>query len=261
MTPKFELTRRGADGSTLVDDLARDIESRILIGEIPIGSWLRQESLAHDYGVSRTPVREALRKLQASRSVVLVRNRGALVQSQTPREIREAYVVRAELEGLTARLAAERAGTDDIARLVAAEAIFSRAAQELVELARGRKKLELVGHSDWDTANNRFHDAVIEAAGNAQLRRTISDLHRTLPRNLTWTALSEEPSLVEENVQQHERIRRAIERGDPVAARRWMIDHVQRAGELVAGWFEQQLDAALIAEPARVAPDRAPGAL
>lgn len=242
MTPQAHPERTQAAARALVDDLAHDIESRILTGEISIGSWLRQESLAQDYGVSRTPIREALRKLQARRAVVLVRNRGALVQGQTPREVREAYVVRAELEGLTARLAAERAGEDDIARLLEAEGIFRMAARELVALTRGRTEAPLVGHGDWDTANNQFHDAVIEAAGNAQLQRTISNLHRSLPRNLTWTALSEEPSLIEENVQQHQRIREAIERGDPAAARRWMIDHVQRAGELVAGWFEHQLE-------------------
>jgi DNA-binding GntR family transcriptional regulator len=228
------------DGPALVDQLARDIQMRIHQGELPLGSWVRQESLAHDYGVSRTPVREALRKLQASGTVVLVRHRGALVQGQSAREIREAYVVRAELEGLAARLAAENAGPDDLAQLLDAENLFRVAVEEFLELAAsaGADEAPLVG--TWDEANNRFHDAVIGAAGNDRLRGTIVELHRSIPRNLTWTALSEEPTLVEENVQQHKRIREAIERGDPQAARRWMIDHVRRAGELVAGWFEHQ---------------------
>jgi DNA-binding GntR family transcriptional regulator len=228
------------DGPALVDQLARDIQMRIHMGELPLGSWVRQESLAHDYGVSRTPVREALRKLQASGTVVLVRHRGALVQGQSAREIREAYVVRAELEGLAARLAAENAGPDDLAQLLDAENLFRVAAQEFIDLAAsaGTDEARLV--STWDEANNRFHEAVIGAARNDRLRSTIVELHRSIPRNLTWTALSEEPTLVEENVQQHTRIREAIERADPHAARRWMIDHVCRAGELVAGWFEHQ---------------------
>jgi DNA-binding GntR family transcriptional regulator len=231
----------------LVDQLARDIQKRIDVGDLPLGSWLRQESLAKDYSVSRTPIREALRKLQADRAVVLVRHRGALVRGQSPHEIREAYVVRAELEGLAAQLAAERAGPDDLKRLLDAEDLFRLAVKEFIDAGAHASRGELLRAGTWDEANNRFHDALIQAAGNERLRVTIEDLHRSVPRNLTWSSLSEEPSLIAENVQQHQRIREAIERRDAQAARRWMADHIRRAGELVAGWFEYQEDAALAA--------------
>src|SRR3954447_1254032 len=84
------------DGTALVDGLATDIHAAILAGEIPLGTWLRQEQLAEQFGVSRTPVREALRILQASGVVQQMPRRGALVKGPTPTEIREAYVVRAE---------------------------------------------------------------------------------------------------------------------------------------------------------------------
>ncbi|MCW3066987.1 MAG: ydfH 6 [Solirubrobacterales bacterium] len=226
-------------GGALVDQLAQDIQARIARGELRIGSRLRQESLAHDYGVSRTPIREALRKLQAGGVVVLVRHRGAIVQGQTPRQIREAYVVRAEVEGLAARLAADRAGAEDVSRLIDAEKLFRAAAEEFVAMAKSAGRDGLMRGGAWDEANNRFHDTLIDAAGNDRLSRTIRAFHRTLPRNLTWTALSDEPRLIEENVRQHEGIREAIERHDAAAARRRMIDHVGRAGELVAEWFER----------------------
>jgi DNA-binding GntR family transcriptional regulator len=228
------------DTPALVDQLAQDIQARIAQGELRIGSRLRQESLAHEYGVSRTPIREALRQLQAAGVVVLVRHRGALVQGQTPRQIREAYVVRAEVEGLAARLAADRAGAEDISRLVDAETLFRAAAGEFVALATSAGREALLRGGAWDEANNRFHDTVIDAAGNDRLTRTIQAFHRTLPRNLTWMALSDEPGLIEENVRQHQDIREAIERHDAAAARRLMIDHVLGAGELVSAWFERQ---------------------
>ena len=71
----------------------------MITGEIPVGSWLRQERLAAEYGVSRTPIREAIRKLQASGAVEMVPHRGALVRGPSLRDILESYMVRAELEG------------------------------------------------------------------------------------------------------------------------------------------------------------------
>lgn len=76
--------------AALVDELAAEIQSRVLSGAIPTGARLRQESLAAEFGVSRTPVREALRKLQASGLVEVLPRRGALVRGPSAREVREA---------------------------------------------------------------------------------------------------------------------------------------------------------------------------
>ena len=72
---------------------------------------------------------------------------------------------------------------------------------------------------DWTHANDVFHLAVLEAAGNDRLRRTLADLHRTIPRDLTSIVLGENARLLEENVEQHDAILAAIERLDPAAAR------------------------------------------
>src|SRR3954451_8950118 len=92
----------------LVDKLAAQLQARVLNGELASGTRLRQEALAEEFGVSRTPIREALRKLQASGLVEVQPRRGALVRAPSAREIRAAYEVRAELEGLAAELAARR---------------------------------------------------------------------------------------------------------------------------------------------------------
>ena len=82
------------------------IQTRIVTGDIPAGARLRQEQLAAEYKLSRTPIREALRKLQAEGTVELVPNQGAVVRGPTVRDVREGYEVRAELEGMAAALAA-----------------------------------------------------------------------------------------------------------------------------------------------------------
>jgi DNA-binding GntR family transcriptional regulator len=231
-------------GGTLVDDLAGEIQARVMSGEIQIGSWLRQETLATEFGVSRTPVREALRKLQASGVVELVPNRGALVRGPTAREIREAYQVRAELEGLAAELAARFVRHDQLARLREADELFRRSVKALAKRKKVRpsEPLAISGEETWFRANTLFHEAVHEAAGNERLRLAIRDLHRTFPRNLTWAALRESVRLLDENIAQHGRICQAIESGDGQVARREMSEHVRLAGDLVATWFDRQAD-------------------
>jgi DNA-binding GntR family transcriptional regulator len=227
---------RDADRPALVDRLAGAIQTQVLSGEVPVGTRLRQETLAEEFGVSRTPVREALRKLQATGVVELLPNRGAVVRGPSVREIREAYEVRAELEGLAAELAAERITDRGLHRLQEAHALFRKSVTQLV--ARRRRRPPWKDESVWVQANDLFHQAILAAAGNARLNDTIADLHRSFPRDLTWASLSESSRLLEENVEQHEAILDAIERRDPAEARRRMVEHVRSAGELVTLHFE-----------------------
>jgi DNA-binding GntR family transcriptional regulator len=223
----------------LVDRLASAIQARILSGEIPSESRLRQESLAAEFGVSRTPVREALRKLQSAGIVVLEPRRGAIVRGPTARDVREAYLVRAELEGLAAELATPVINDDELARLRDAEALFRRAIQGVIEERRaGGEAAPWSAESDWERANNVFHQVIQEAAANRQLLAAIADLHRSFPRHLTWAALSKNSHLLAENTEEHHRILAAIERRDAPAARTEMAAHVRSAGELVAVGLE-----------------------
>jgi DNA-binding GntR family transcriptional regulator len=224
----------------LVDRLASTIQARILSGEIPSHSRLRQASLAAEFGVSRTPVREALRKLQSTGVVVLEPRRGAVVRGTTPREVREAYLVRAELEGLAAELATAHMTDDELSRLHEAQDLFGRSIQVEIEKRRsGEATAPWSAENDWERANNLFHDVIQQAAGNRQLLSAIAHLHRSFPRHLTWAALSRSSHLLGENVAQHNRILAALERRDPPAARAEMGAHVRAAGELVAVLLER----------------------
>jgi DNA-binding GntR family transcriptional regulator len=225
--------RRRAGDAQLVDQIVREIRDRVFAGTLPVGAWLRQEAIAAEFAVSRTPVREALRELQARGIVSLLPNRGALVRGPTLKEIREAYVVRAELEGLAARLAASRLSAADLDRLREAEALFERAARG----AAARHPAAAASDSDWQRANDLFHEVILAAAGNDRLRREIADLHRAFPRSLTWSALLSRLGELEENAAQHRRIRQALEARDGERARQRMIEHVAHAGSLVEEWF------------------------
>lgn len=254
----------GADAQ-LVDHIVREVRDRVFAGTLPVGSWLRQEAIAAEFAVSRTPVREALRELQARGIVSLLPNRGALVRGPTLKEIREAYAVRAELEGLAARLAANRVSAADLDRLRQAEALFERAAARLAAAnpqagpkpapsrpregdpqatAEAATRLPREGDpgvdprdDDWERANDLFHEVILAAAGNDRLRLMIADLHRAFPRSLTWGALLSRAGELADNAAQHRRIREALEAGDGEEARLRMIRHVTRAGSLVEAWF------------------------
>ncbi len=229
------------DDRPLVDHLAAVLQSRVLSGEIPTGTRLRQEAIASEFGVSRTPVREALRKLQALGVAVLEPNRGAVVRGPTAREVREAYEVRAELEGFAAERAAALITDAQRQRLRDAQRLFERSISTLVSRRRRAPDAHTTwdDDSDWVRANDLFHQAILEAAGNERLLRTIADLHVAYPRALTWSALSSSSALLEENVEQHAAILAAIEAHDAEAAREAMAAHVRSAGELVARRLEQ----------------------
>jgi len=225
----------------LVDRLVAGLQARVLSGELSPGTRLRQEALAEEFGVSRTPVREALRTLHASGLVELRPNRGALVRGLSPREIRDAYEVRAELEGLAAKLAAGRIRHEQLDALHDALAQFRHALDRTVAArADGREPSEdEIGH--WGRANDLFHRMIQEAAANDVLAQALRLLHRSFPRDLSRTVLGESSTLLTENVREHEAILGAVEEHDSARARTLMVRHVRNAGRLVVLRAEQRL--------------------
>jgi DNA-binding GntR family transcriptional regulator len=220
----------------VVEALVDGLEEAIISGTIQSGTWLRQERIAEQYGVSRTPVREALRALQAQGMVEVVPNRGALVCGPSVRDLREAYAVRAELEGYAAELAASWVRDEQLEKLRQAAEMFRQAVAQAGKSSK--RKASAASAPRWSEANNLFHEAVLEASGNARLAETIEFLHRGFPRNLTWSALAGNSHLLQRNVEEHDEILRAIENHDARAARRAMSKHVSRSGDLVIRRFE-----------------------
>jgi DNA-binding GntR family transcriptional regulator len=223
--------------TSLVDEIAFRLETAILEGEYGPGTHLLQDELCSRFGVSRTPVREALRKLQAQHLVVVVPNKGATVRFPTKDELREVYVVRAELEGFASELAAPSADGELLDTL--------DRAQE--EIARVQDALERGGPSQADaatfnlrmtSANEQFHSAIFAAARNMQLSQLCQSLQGYFPKDYVWRAALPVPEARLLNVEEHLRIRDALAQRKARAARREMSAHITHGGDALIAHLE-----------------------
>ena len=148
--------------TTKADDIALVIEEAIVSGELPPGTVLRQEQLSEQFNVSRTPIREALRRLAALGLVSFVPNRGVRVRTLSREDLHEAFMVRAELEGLATEVATQKFGPENLEELDAAEKRFATISQELRAREPGDERRTIMG--DWVRANHAFHDVIYRIA-------------------------------------------------------------------------------------------------
>jgi DNA-binding GntR family transcriptional regulator len=224
-------------GRAIADEVVEELNRQILDGRIPLGTWLRQDAVADDFKVSRTPVREAFRALQGQGVLEVHPRRGALVRGLSVREVRENYSVRAVLEGYAGSLAADHARDADIHALKEAAGEF----ESLVQRYLSREIDESAAATLWIQANEAFHSTVYQAAGNEQLRRSIRDLARRVPRNMTFKALAHDSHRLRINLDEHIAIAHAIEAHDAPLAHERALQHARRAAELVSRWYESTL--------------------
>ncbi|MFD1825202.1 MULTISPECIES: GntR family transcriptional regulator [Mumia] len=204
------MTRRTDSGAN-ADRTYEAIRTQILSGRRLGGEWLREEDLAKELGVSRTPVREALRRLAADGLVRHERHRGVQVQSWSVDDVEEIFEIRGMLEAYGARRAAT-SDSLDIAELSALAEAMQRAAEE--------HDLDAV-----TALNNRFHAAIVDAAGRARLGPLLASLvHVPLVHNTFahYTAESLQRSL-----DQHCEVVAALRAGDPDWAESAMRAHIR----------------------------------
>jgi DNA-binding GntR family transcriptional regulator len=219
----------------LADEIAYRLRADILEGRLPLGAPLRHERLAARFGVSRTPIREALRKLQATGLVEVSPNRGAVVRTPARTELIEVYELRADLEGFACELACARASGEELDALDAVQA----------RLAAAIEGAELLDEAGFDAAvadaNGAFHDAIHRAARNGRLLASIRDLQHFFPRDSVWRAIADDPETLHAmNVGEHERIAAALRARRPARARRAMRDHVSGAGRILLAYLDAQ---------------------
>ncbi|MEU6642552.1 GntR family transcriptional regulator [Saccharomonospora sp. NPDC046836] len=227
------LNVEGKSGHALVDDLASRIRGRIMSGEIPIGAQLRQAELAADFGVSRTPVREALRQLQSGGLIEVQPNRGAVVRVPAPWEVREAYEVRAQLEALAAARSVSRISDQQLEEL-------RRANQEMYDNSLAESKGKAAALPVSRLGNDRFHTLIADISGNARLARVVNDINETFPRNVSAQLIVTDARHRDQNFREHERIIAALAAGDAEAAAAEMREHVVKAGDQLAEWYEKR---------------------
>jgi DNA-binding GntR family transcriptional regulator len=224
--------------TSLTDEIAFRIQTAILGGEYPPGTHLQQDELCARFGVSRTPIREALRKLQAQNLVDLVPNKGATVRVRTRRELLEVYALRAELEGFAAALAAAHAQPAALAELQSAQDEMSRAMDEL-EQGRIRPEDEAAFNARITSANERFHAVIHRLAANSRLTRMLGELQAYFPKDYVWRAIGDSAEGHVLSIVEHEEIRDALAAGDASSARAGMAAHIEHAGRLLVDYLDR----------------------
>src|SRR5438552_5197069 len=123
-----KVTHTAIPRQSLTSAVADRLRDQIIRGEIPEGSQLRQNTIAVQYHVSRIPVREALRQLDAEGLITIVPNRGAIVPELSPNDVEELFAIRALLEPEVLKLSIPRLTQSDLAE---AEAILNKYVNEL----------------------------------------------------------------------------------------------------------------------------------
>jgi DNA-binding GntR family transcriptional regulator len=224
--------------STKADDIARVLEDEIVGGSVAPGTVLRQEQLSERFDVSRTPVREALRRLAALGLVSFEPNRGVRVRSISAAELREAYLVRAELEALATEVATPRMTPADLAELDEAERRFSELTLELRLQARRGEAREATLFVEWMQANYAFHDVIYRVAALPLVERLAKGARRTFIGDRVWSARAELDELYARNDLQHRAIREAIAAGSAAGARALAREHVLSSGRLIDAVLE-----------------------
>ncbi len=198
---------------SLADQVFERLESEILSGKYRAGELLTELRLTEDLGVSRTPVREALRRLEQERLIELS-TRGIVVLGVTERDIEDIFTVRLGVEGLAAARAAEARGGDYLVEM--------REAIELQEYYVGRHDADHIKYMD-----NRFHELVYHASGSTVLRDVLLPLHKKTQKYRKVSVQNE--SRAEQSLAEHRAVYEAIAAGDAAAAEVAMTAHVQNA--------------------------------
>ncbi|WP_040663204.1 GntR family transcriptional regulator [Neptuniibacter caesariensis] len=202
---------------TLADRVCEQIVNAIVIGEIPPGQKISEPELARTYGISRGPLREAMRRLEALRLVERKPHVGARVVNLSAKELVEIYRVREALEGMACRLAAENMPQDEIDSLRA----LLNEHEESIEQLDGRSYFQKEGDLD-------FHYRIVHGSKNSKLLEFLGgDLyHLVRMYRYQFSVSSSRPKRA---LKEHRQIIDAIEARDPELAEMLMRRHIGSA--------------------------------
>ena len=190
------------------------LREAIIQGQLRPGERLMELQLAEELGVSRTPVREAIRKLELEGFVVMVPRKGAYVAGITDKDITDVFEVRAGLEALAAGLACERITEDELEQL-------ERSVAQIAELAE-RPDLNALVQED-----SEFHEIIYRASRNKRLTQILTNLQEQIQR-FRLTTLSR-PGRTREALDEHRQIVEAISARNVELAQRLAAEHIENA--------------------------------
>ena len=195
----------------------RKIRRAIVEGRYQPGQRLIEQRISEEFDLSRTPVRESLRRLDAEGLVTIERNRGAVVRPVARAEVLDLYELRSRLEALAAERAASRATAADLAELDEAIAEFDAGLA-----AKGVSDLEIVRRVD--AANYKFHNGLLRMAANPRLAHLLA---KAVDMPLVFQAMRVfTPEMRKRSNLFHRLIRDAVAAGEADRAGRLMTEHI-----------------------------------
>jgi DNA-binding GntR family transcriptional regulator len=213
--------------STLADDVFSNLRTAIVKGELEPGSKINEPQLSKLYGISRGPLREAIRRLEGCKLVEITPNIGAKVISLNKSQAIEIYQIREYLEGLACRLSATRVEKKDCNKL---RDLLSNHEQQ-IQSENGRLYYQKEGDLD-------FHYLIVQLSGNARLFHLLcEELYHLL--RLYRCQTSSKPSRPEQAFKEHHNIVDALENRDGELAEMLMRRHIANAKETLISQFGQ----------------------
>jgi DNA-binding GntR family transcriptional regulator len=201
----------------LYEEVAEQLRQRIFQRELEPGSWIDEVKLAQEYGISRTPLREALKVLAAEGLVTMKVRRGAYVTEVSEQDLAEVYHLLALLESDAAAVVADRA-----------------TAAQLKELQKLHKELEAAvkDRERFFALNERFHMRLLEIAGNKWRNQMVADLRKVMKLHRHNSLLKS--GRIQESLDEHARVMEALAKRDAERARERMQEHFRNGLEAAA---------------------------
>ncbi|MHB8908593.1 MAG: GntR family transcriptional regulator [Syntrophales bacterium] len=203
--------------ASMGDALYASLRRAIVAGNIPPGTPITEMDISRETRVSRTPVREAVRKLESERLLLRMPGRKLMVTSPNRTEMEEIFLVRSVLEGLAGRIAASKMNRSHIESLKKIEKTMGRGATEN-ELALAIK------------SNLEFHKLIVDICDVNVLTETLKRFWDTV-RMMSMTNLDDR-TWIQRSMKEHQKIIDSLERKDGPAAERLIRNHVIHAGRI-----------------------------
>lgn len=205
------------------EGIVKLLRDAIYSGHLPPGMRLIESELTEKMQISRTPLREAIRQLEAEGLIKVVPNKGATVVTYSSNDIKEIYRICAVLEGMAASLAVENLTLSELDKIKSIQARM-----ESGELQVERLK--------WFLANRELHSVYLRCCQSPRLLKLIKQQINQLDRY--WFILLSIPGMMEQTISQHKEIIQAFDKRDPDLVRRLVEDHIFSVGLLLVGHLE-----------------------
>jgi DNA-binding GntR family transcriptional regulator len=216
---------------SIVDLAKRHIELWIIKGEYKPGQKLKEEEISMRLDISRPPIREAFKALEAEGLVVRKPRRGVFVTEMTEKDVWEAYTLKATLYEMATELAMEIISEDEIKEL-----------ESIVQEMEDCVKSEAVDLIRYQEHHHDFHDKIILISGNDRLRKISLSIHNQISR-FSYKSLQNRDHL-NSSVRYHRKIMNALKERDKLLACKLMKEHVLKAIDMFRKMNDLEYDLA-----------------